>query len=107
MRLIFPIITDRPHNHPVRVSSSLPKVFLSHLVSSDLKSSLHLHEQPLLASNLSKHIVIMDEVVERRQPEANPAEIFHQGLGVGGTVDGHDKAVAAEVLQFAELEQGH
>ena len=89
------------------VSSSLPQIFLSHLVFLDVRSSLHLHEQPLLASNLSQHVVVMDEVVERRQPETNPAEIFHQGLGVGGAVDGHDKAVAAEVLQFAELEQGH
>ena len=79
----------------------------SKLVFRNLRSSLHLHEQPLLAGNLSKHIVVVDEVVERRQPEANPAEIFQQGLGVGGAVDGHDKAVAAEVRQFAELEQGH
>src|SRR5690349_24807688 len=53
------------------------------------------------------HVVVMHKVVERRQSEANPAEIFHQGLGVGGAVDSHDKAVAAEVRQFAELEEGH
>lgn len=68
---------------------------------------LHLHEQPLLARDLGGHILVVDKVVQCRETEADPAEVLHQGLGVGGAVDGDDEAGAVESRQLAELEEGH
>jgi hypothetical protein len=39
-------------------------------------SRLHLHKQPFLTGNLGLHILVWHKVIERCEPEANPAEIL-------------------------------
>jgi hypothetical protein len=68
--------------------------------------SLHIHEQPLLASQLRA----LTELVQCSKPKANPAKVLCQGVAgelVGTAVDAEDEAAAGEVSLFAEFEEGH
>lgn len=68
--------------------------------------SLHIHEQPLVARQLSS----IGKVAQRCQAKANPAKILDHGIALGGVgvaVDADDKAVAGEGVDFAEFEEGH
>jgi hypothetical protein len=69
-------------------------------------SGLHVHEQPLVARKFGA----VREVVERGQREADPAQVLDHriaGSGFGLAVDADDEAVAGEVVDFAEFEEGH
>jgi hypothetical protein len=68
--------------------------------------SLHIHEQPLLASQLRA----LTEIVQCSKPKANPAKVLCQGVAgelVSVAVDAEDEAVAREVGLFGEFEEGH
>jgi hypothetical protein len=70
------------------------------------RSSIHVHEQPLVARERGA----VGKVVERGQREADPAQVLDQSIAshlVGVAVDADDKAVAREVVDFAEFEEGH
>lgn len=77
------------------------------LIFSCSHSHLHLHEQPLTARDLGMDIVVVDKIVQRREPKADPPEIFQQRGGVAGSVDGDDESVAGKLGLFTELEESH
>jgi len=67
---------------------------------------LHVHEQPLLASQLFASA----ELIERRESKADPTEIFRYVIAGGLVdlaVDAEDKAVAGKVVHLTEFEEGH
>jgi hypothetical protein len=69
-------------------------------------SSLHIHEQPLIARELGA----VGEIVQGRQAESDPAQILNHGIArsrVGVAVDADDEAIAGEGVDFAKFEKGH